>query len=365
MPDFTPYNRALLAARARRGQLDRATLLALRRILQRWTDRLAATVAGMTPGTPAFRTRLVLTELGRDLDRELAALVSGARRLSFERTLELWERAGALVAESAGVPLASLGAVRTPAFTLFGAYDAAGSAATWRTLLRAHTASAVRDVANVMALAFAEGVGPEELSRRLRRYVAGSEPFRKLFEEVPTEAGTAVKLDLRRLPFADREAARRMRQNADRIAVTELHQARGEAELQHFLRDPWVKAVQRQLSPDRGSAVIPDACDYHAGEDMYGLGPGTYPIDRAPPIALHPYDRCEYMPVTRSTRDAFRAGRVAPKPSPASFTDPATWRVEGADSLSETARARIEADARRALELGRDSFARLRQRRAA
>lgn len=149
-------------------------------------------------------------------------------------------------------------------------------------------------------LATQAGVGQEELARRLRRYVTGSEKFAPLFTEVPTQQGTVAKLDLRKIPKEDLGATQQMVHNARRIAFSEPHNARAEAEIGHMRTDPFVEAVRWTLSPVRSTVgwAAPDECDYLAVNNVWGLGPGIYPVDRVPPPP-HPWDRCEKMPVLR------------------------------------------------------------------
>lgn len=222
------------------------------------------------------------------------AIVAGVERM-IEKTIQIWHEAGAdeagdkkdeylkLVAPVSAVVLASLLAPRA-----------------WKTVLSQYSRQAAEEVGTTYADLLRRGMDPEELARRLRKYVLGSERFDQAFPE----------MDLRTIPHHLRNTAGQMVFNATRIAFTEFHNARALAETKLFISDPLVEAVQWTLSPNRGTLKSPDVCDLLAGTDFYGLGRGIYPV-RKVPATPHPFDRCERMPVKR---DWLR--RNDPKPNP-------------------------------------------------
>lgn len=64
-----------------------------------------------------------------------------------------------------------------------------------------------------------------------------------------------------------------------RVMRTELNRAHGEAYRQGAGRHPDVIGERFVLSPNHPK---PDICDEYARADQYGLGPGVYPVGKAP-----------------------------------------------------------------------------------
>lgn len=106
------------------------------------------------------------------------------------------------------------------------------------------------------------------------------------------EQGMGAKLLAKRLEVAYYE---KMRYNANRIAQTELHRTYATRQAAELLDDTGVEVVQWRMSPTHPE---PDICDYFAGADLYGLGPGVYPKGRAPVAPAHPHCRCYLKPRT-------------------------------------------------------------------
>jgi hypothetical protein len=85
----------------------------------------------------------------------------------------------------------------------------------------------------------------------------------------------------------------RMRYFATRIAQTELHRAYAQRQAIELLDDTDVEFVQWRMAPTHS---IDDICDYFAGVDRHGLGPGVYPKRLAPVAPAHPYCKCVLSP---------------------------------------------------------------------
>lgn len=83
---------------------------------------------------------------------------------------------------------------------------------------------------------------------------------------------------------------------ANRIARTEAARAWGGAFRDRIDTDPRVVGIRSRLS---SSHKIFDICDFHATADMYGMGPGIYPKDRAPAYPYHSHCTCLLSPVYR------------------------------------------------------------------
>lgn len=83
---------------------------------------------------------------------------------------------------------------------------------------------------------------------------------------------------------------------ARRLAHTELRRAYGLGLLEAVRLSPLAAGVRWQLAAGHPA---PDVCDRHAGLDAYGLGPGGYPPEAAPPFPAHPFCRCRLVPIDR------------------------------------------------------------------
>lgn len=77
----------------------------------------------------------------------------------------------------------------------------------------------------------------------------------------------------------DRWILERARYQARVVARHESVEAMRDQQLKGFADTPWVKGVRWMLSP---AHPRPDICDVLAGQDLYGFGPGGYPLDRVP-----------------------------------------------------------------------------------
>lgn len=346
MPEPEPYRQAVIQARGAVQEIDEQTARRILEALEEFADglegNLVSDFSDYGPGTLAGQSarertaQIVRAQAGR-LEGAIQTSVADNRRVTYERLTQIWNQAGVEAAESLGVDMATLGRVRGAPVSLLGVFENTGSARTWQTLIRGHVEDAASEANRILRQGFAEGVGPREMSRRLRRYVVGSEDFEDAFEEVQTLSGKAQKLDLRTIPDDMRGAAAQVEFNARRIAATEFQQARGEAEIQHFMRDPLVEGVARDLAPAHDHT---DHCDVLASQDLYGMGPGVYPVGKAPPLAVHPFDMCSHRTVGRPP------GRMdEPKPTPdRRVTDPEAFDVPGGvtEARAETIREQTE-----------------------
>jgi hypothetical protein len=296
------YRAAQLLARSRAGALTQEAAQRVVAAIHKYADTLVARVADLPAGTPAAR-QLALTaaaKIAKDsansVTAELTKAIAQKRNLAFRDVYSLWNDAGKKAAKALNVPDALLGAVETPSLTMAGTFEALGGVPFLKSLSASGKAAGA-EVATILREGLTGNVGPDELARRLRPYVAGSEVFEKAFPKAD-ERFKAMHTARAKLPPDLRGAASRMRSNSLRIAYSEVHNARAEAELQAFALDPLVGAIRWELSPFRGSQADPDPCDAFAVNDWYGLGKGVYPLD-AVPLPPHPRDRCERIPVMR------------------------------------------------------------------
>ena len=80
---------------------------------------------------------------------------------------------------------------------------------------------------------------------------------------------------------------------AKRIALNESARAYNMAKATEFLNDENVQFVKYKMSHTHPRA---DICDYFANADLYGLGKGIYPKEKAPLTPCHPFCRCNLIP---------------------------------------------------------------------
>jgi len=308
-----PYRLAQLNARAAAGNLSASAIKRINRAVSENAARISARLALIPPGVPGpsalIESQKILAQTRQALEATLDQVIAEGRSASFTEVLGHWTGANeAAVSVLGEVPKAIAGVVSVPGLTLAGAYEGLGGAAgKWRSLIKGHVSNAVDDANRIIETGLLSGASPQQLAKRLRPYMSGAVPFHKAFGG---DAFAAVRnLSLANTPPHLRQAGRKLRNQANRIAHTEIWNARAEAELQHFAADPLVETVRWRLSQQRGQVDAPDICDMLAHNDVYGLGHGIYPINKVP-LPPHPYDRCERVPVLRPPEDA-----ILPRPA--------------------------------------------------
>jgi len=116
------------------------------------------------------------------------------------------------------------------------------------------------------------------------------------------ESSRAKGLD-RAIRVATEEKARYY---ANRIARTEAARAWGGAFRDRIDTDPRVVGIRSRLS---SAHKVFDICDFHATADLYKMGPGVYPKDRAPAYPYHAHCTCLLSPVYRQ-----RPSEAPPRP---------------------------------------------------
>lgn len=333
---FRPYRLAQLEARRRALGLSRESMLRVAAAIRVYSGQLARMLENLPVEEQAAIRRaqtILRAQIAPQLRASLTHAVTSGRDTAFRDILGIQTDAALSVAQATDIPDRLLGAIRRPNVSLAGAWESLGhGAASWKTLLPQYTGRALQDVQQVVTTALTEGVSPDQLARRIRGYVEGSASIQDTLKGM----GEVSDRTLRRLEASgqiDQQDARRLRYNSDRIAFSEVHNARGEAEIQAYAADPFVKAVRWELSPDRGTQTTPDVCDALAETDFYGLGAGIYPVSQVP-ISPHPFDRCERVPVTRPSNQASQ-----PKPNPALQLAPSGARITG--KITEGAKSRI------------------------
>ncbi len=313
LPPRDAYRKATERARAHEHELRLESLKRLDASLLKYANDLTRMINALEPGAGSASRRLaaaksleIALRMREQLNRGMEFAVASGRNMAFADILKIQNEATLSIASAEGISHKLLGAVTAPSLTMAGVWESLGTgAATWRTLLRGYGNEAVADAQRIVTTALIEGMAPGELAKRLRPYVLGAESFRDAFKGANKEITNKMLNDP---SFSG--AARRLRFNADRIAFSEIHNARAEAEIQAFAADPFVKAVRWQLSPNRGTQRKRDACDGLSKTDFFGLGAGVYPVSKVP-ISPHPFCRCERVPVPRGIEEMH-----LPKPNP-------------------------------------------------
>lgn len=82
----------------------------------------------------------------------------------------------------------------------------------------------------------------------------------------------------------------RNRYYANRIAQTETFRAYSEGEARLHMEDKELTTIKIKMS---ASHPVEDICDLHSSVDLYGLGAGVYPKEKAPLPPYHPWCRCK------------------------------------------------------------------------
>lgn len=84
---------------------------------------------------------------------------------------------------------------------------------------------------------------------------------------------------------------------AERIARTEGARAWYDGFLARYEADERVPAYRWKMGSRHPHF---DICDLYAEADLYGLGKGVFPKDKAPPLPAHPHCLCHYSPMYAS-----------------------------------------------------------------
>lgn len=286
------YRAAQVEARSIEDDLLRQAGAEIDRALRLAVEQFEALLRRLPDGTAPER-QLALTHSLHILQNQrlllqqrLVQATHDGRTTSFEDILAAWQDATQEAAQAVGVPHAALGEVLVPRTTMLAAYQHVGGASLFRTLVVRAAVDGYQAVDDLIRHAITTGRSFDALANDLRAYVRDG------------KGGDVAG------------AFRTVRFNAIRIAYSEIHNARAEAEVQHFALDPLVEAVAWRLSPDRGTLRGPDECDVLAEGDFFGLGAGVYPVDNVP-LPPHPFDRCERVPIVRPVSEIDQ-----PKPAP-------------------------------------------------
>lgn len=84
------------------------------------------------------------------------------------------------------------------------------------------------------------------------------------------------------------------RYHAERIARTETARAYADGQVSRYKDDDDIVAFQWKLGTRH---PVFDICDFYANADLYGMGKGVYPKDKAPMLPAHPHCMCRLKPI--------------------------------------------------------------------
>lgn len=107
----------------------------------------------------------------------------------------------------------------------------------------------------------------------------------------------------------------RARYQARVVARNEAVEAFRDASLDAMAQQPWVHGVRWTLSPRHPR---PDICDVLANQDLYGLGPGGYPLESVP--ERHPNCLCGLVPIVDEQHFDRELAKAKGEPEP-----PRSW----------------------------------------
>src|SRR5690606_21214459 len=126
-----------------------------------------------------------------------------------------------------------------------------------------------------------DGLGGRAIAERMQRALLG-----QAGPEIAAESARRVAEGMRPI---------NLRYLTERIAISSINGAHHEAHREAAIRSPVVKALQWRTNSWRGETTY-DVCDELALQDLYGLGPGVYPVGKAPDKP-HPFCKCFVVPI--------------------------------------------------------------------
>lgn len=143
------------------------------------------------------------------------------------------------------------------------------------------------EINEIIQDAVAEGQDCVKTARMLDRYVkTGRKTLSKDYPNMMKRMGSRIPEDIC--------------YESLRLARTETTASYGEATIQSAMVSPSCSGVKFILS---GSHPKYDICDHICGVDDYGLGIGSYPVDKAPTYPIHPNCLCIILTVNEDHSD--------------------------------------------------------------
>lgn len=143
------------------------------------------------------------------------------------------------------------------------------------------------NMTEIIQSAVAEGQDCVKTAKMLEKYVkTGKKTLAKQYPNMMERMGDRVPEDIC--------------YESLRLARTEMTAAYGEATIQSAMVSPSCSGVKFILS---GSHPKYDICDHICGVDDFGLGIGSYPVDKAPAYPFHPNCLCITLTVNENPGD--------------------------------------------------------------
>ena len=261
---------ATVAARAKMGTLDAATSERLKALYAAAVADLRADLTRYADAEGNLRLE-VLTEYLRQARAQLAALGDDQRVLIGDGLLrgaelgaEAWKRAGLGV---------SVTQIADTAVRFVENYIAADGLNLSQRLWRIEN-GAVKAVSDTLRINLVLG---RDASQTTREFLARGEPT-PLEVQANVGADRALRLGTKIEDVLTKTPGNAY-SNALRVFRTELNRAHGEAYQLSASASSDVIGMKFVLSPNHPRR---DICDYYAQANLYGLGPGVYPVGQAP-----------------------------------------------------------------------------------
>ena len=288
MPSVSAYHDALFRAREDAGilvgEINRRLIRAYARALidiQR-DFRTGAISAERAEGlSRAIRTRLA--RFGADVEGVLSAGMLQAAGIGVRGHIEGYGRSAFDgVAEEA-----------IERMIIRRGMEGQSYAASLRTIISRNLQDVASDIDDYLESAVARGVDGRRAAKELAYLMAKNDP----------EVQRIVGREVTDAPAEALKRAKRLMSDAERIAIHESYSAYDEADKLASAKSPVVLAVRWRTSGRHGGLPsAPDVCDVVEQADIYGLGPGVYPPEFAPPL-LHPRCTCSCEKHLRPVED--------------------------------------------------------------
>lgn len=316
MPTLTERTWREIVDDARRRNVVDLTREARQRLARIYVDEIDRVYSRLGRGEiTAEAAKSFLADLRRGIVRAQIIEETEVKRIMLtaaERARDTYQAAAQEIARIAGVEPSSFAGVPVEAVERVFIKREMGLIRSFKSL-RAYSSNLLaNEVDAVFESATAQGIPNREFASRLAQAIINQDEHAKaaveLFGHGPQLARWARQA--KDSPLRDQvKVAAKVGYNARRIARSEPAQAYHEAAILSARRSRVVKGQKWNLS---GRHPEPDICDLLARIDLYGLGPGVYPVGYAPQLP-HPYCLCFLTDVLRERSEW---GKPLPTPGP-------------------------------------------------
>lgn len=309
----------LRGAIARRNQITAEVAREISKLLERRTAELIVALDGVRDAAEARRrASAMLFVLYQDLVNAIRRGVHLTARDVEERYLELTERL--LRDARVGLTVFDAGPVVQAATRILRGTRRFASV---EQILAGHLGRARELMFSELTQGALDGLGGRAIAERMRQALLG-------------QAGPEIEAESARR-IAEGRRPVNLRYLTERVAISSINAAHHEAHREAAIRSPVVKALRWRTNSWRGETTY-DICDELALQDLYGLGPGVYPVGKTPDKP-HPFCKCVVAPILFDPDRGERYGYD--KPNPGLRVDPQTVRLHAPDKASPALIARI------------------------